>query len=817
MIQSLVQDAQYALRRLAKSPGFTAVAVVTLALAIGANTAIFSVVYGVLLKPLPYDRPEQLITLWQQRLDGSASFLQMAPGTFADLRERARSFQAISGWLIGSWQISIGDEPEMFSGAMCIGSPFEVLEARPLLGRTFTSAEADREEQVIVLSHRAWQRLLGGDPAAIGRPLRIEDFTFTVIGVMPPDFRFRNSAAEFWMPFPWWVLDPVGSGLLEGATSLRTSRVHDIITADARLEDGTSLAAAKAEMETLMAELRREHPDALGEVGLQVVTLHTLLTGAIAGRLKLMMAAVGLVLAIGCVNLANLLLSQATARREEIALRQSLGAGRGRLFRQLLTESVLLAVMGGLAGLGVGAVFLKLILRFFPWQLPRVEEVGLAGPVLAFTLAVTLVAGLLFGSLPALQLARRAPALALRRGAEGTRQRRFLLDALAIVELGLAMVLVVGGGLLLRSFGMLTRVDPGFRSPGLMTVRADVSEEMDTPEERLSFFEQTLERLAALPGVEAAATANFLPLAGFQPRIQFHLSHRPKPPGTAPDVVFFRVVSPEYFATMGMSLVRGRFLERADRRDGAPAVVINETLARQYLAGEDPLAATVVLGPRSQPQTPPSAIVGVVRDERNQTLAQEPGAIVYVPLAVIPSWDTATFIVRASGRPEDLVPSLRQAIRSLDSAVPITSVQTMDSILDQDLAPARSATLLLGLLSGVALAMAGCGVFGVISYSVSSRLREFGIRMALGANRRRVLFEVLRRGWTVAVIGLVLGVGGALASGRFLESQLFGITARDPATLAAVGGLLWTIATLAIYLPARRATQLDPVEVLRYE
>ena len=797
MLESLLRDLRFAGRSLRRSPGFAAVAVLTLALGVGANTAIFSVVNGVLLTPLALREPDRLVALGEGAEGGAPTdFSTTSPGSFFDWQRQATRLR-LAGFTGSEATLTGRGEPERLVGVSTIGGLFEVLGVPPLLGRPIARADEDPSaERVVVLSHGAWRRLFGGDRGALGRTITLNGTPRTVVGVMPASFRFPDGTTEFWAPSRF---EP----------DFRANRDQYFIQVVGRLAPGVSVEAARAEMATIAERLRRDWPLYNGDFRIVVRPLQETVVEGVRTRLFVVMGAVAFVLLITCANLGNLLLARASVRRREIAIRQALGAGRGRVVRQLLTESLLLALVGGAAGLLVGKLFLQVLLAAqATTNLPRADEIGLDPRVLLFTLGVSVVAGLAFGSLPAWQLARGRSTEALREGARGSAGHQWARSALVVSELALAMVLLTGAGLLLRSFALLQRVDPGFPADHILTFDVALRDRNAT------FFPASVERIAALPGVRSAALVSQLPITGRGIGAWFNRLDRPLPPGVKPTGEVYRVVSPEYFATLGLPLKRGRLLTAGDRRE-RPAVVINEALAKRYYPGEEPLGKEIYLGAPDNRLFDRGTIVGVVGNTRDDGLGREPLPTVYIPLAVMPDWPFFSYVVRTAGAPGPVAAAAREAIRALDPNLPVRNVRTLDAVLAESVAPARWSTTLLGVFAAIALLMAGLGVFGVLSFAVTQRTRELGIRIALGAAPASVQRMVVGQGLGLVGAGLALGLVGAFALTRLMASMLYGVAPTDPVTYAAVGAVLVAIAVVASYLPARRATRVDPIIALR--
>ena len=797
MLDSIRQDLRYALRSLRRSPGFTLVATATLALGIGANTAIFSIVNSVLLKPLPFERPDELVALGEGTLDGPPDALSStSPGSFYDWQRQASGFQAIAGFSNGQVTLTGGPEPETLTGVNIVGDLFPVLGVRPARGRWPTSADESDDRLVVVLSDGAWRRHFGADPSIVGRTITLNRTARTVIGVMPPSFRFPDGSAQYWMPSRF-------------SPEFKANRDQYFLGVIGRLKPGVGVERARTDMAVVSERMRRDWSKYNTGLRINVVSLQDTIVSNVRERLGILMGAVVFVLLIACANLGNLLLARSVTRRREMAVRQALGAGHNRLVRQLLTESLVLALAGGIVGIAVGAGFLRLMIAQQSIALPRMEEIGLDARALGFTFAIAALAGVVFGLVPALQLARGRTADAMREGSRGSAGHGWLRNALVVSEFALAMMLLAGAGLLLHSFARLTSVDPGLRTERLLTF--DIRVRADAP----NFVARSLERIRALPGVQSAAAINVIPVSGRGIGAWLNIVDRPLPPNVTPTGEAYRVVTPEYFATAGVPLRRGALFTGAERPDHAPAVVINEALARRYWPNEDPIGKQLWLGSPETHLIPNSTIVGVVGNTKDGGLSADPLPIVYVPIALMPSWNSFGYMVRTAVDPTTLARAVREAMRAMDPTMPVQNIGTMDERLRDSVAPARWSMMLLAVFAGVALALAGIGIFGVLSFIVTQRTRELGIRMALGAAPRQVRRMVVARGLMLALAGATIGLAGALAMSRLMKSMLFDVAATDPLTYGVVTTLLLVVAAAASYTPARRATRVDPMLALR--
>ena len=800
MIDALRHDLRYAIRALGRTPGFTVVAVLSLALGIGANTAIFSVVNGVLLEPLPFADPDRLITIGEGS-DGAPPNQQGAtsPGSFFDMQAQTTAFTGMSAFSGTSGALIGRGEPEMLQGIAAVGGLFDVLGVRPLLGRTPSLAdEAPDAEPVVVLSHPTFTQHFGGDPSVVGTTVNLGGLTRTVIGVMPESFRFPDGTAQYWIP---WRMQP----------EFRANRDQYQLGVVARLRPEVTLEKARSELTVVASRLRTDWAQYNTGLRLDAFPLREAIVGSAERPLYLLMGAVSLVLLIACANIGNLLLARAAGRRREIAVRQALGAGRGRIARQMLTESVLLGVLGGIAGVFIGRWLLGVLITSSTIGLPRVEEIGLDARVLAFTLVISLLAGIAFGMLPALRLSSARATDALRSGARAAGGDHATRSVLVVSELALAVVLLAGAGLLLRSFALLQRVDPGFATDNLLTFTATSR----NPVPR--FHETSLERIRALPGVRDAAVISQLPITGRGIGAWFNMFDRPVAANQTPPAVAYRIASPNYFTTAGIPLRRGRLTTVEDRLDNHPSVLINEALAREYWPDGDPIGRDIYLGAPDNRIFPRATIVGIVGDTKDAGLGTDALPTVFIPTSMMPNFPFLSYIIRTSVQPMSLAPEVRTEIRSLDASIPIRNMQTMDDILAGSVGPARWSMTLVTLFAAMALVLAGVGIFGVLSFTVAQRTRELGIRMALGAAPGSVRLMVLGQGMLLAIIGVVLGIAGALALTRLMSGMVYGVRTTDPITYGGVALVLVAVAATASYLPARRATQVSPMVALRSE
>ena len=804
-MRDLVQDFRYAARLLLRSPGFTFVAVTALALGIGANTAIFSVVNTLLLRPLPYAEADKLAVVWEHNLPRDKKTNVVSPGNFIHWRELNQSFTELSA-VSPAFRTTLtgaGDATEL-PVQFISGTLFGVLGVRPAIGRDFTPQEDAPGVGAVTISDRLWRQRFGADPSIVNRNIILDGRPNLVVGVMPPGFSILDKSVDVW--------STVGF-----APAARNPRGRWICVIG-RVKDGVSMAQAQQDMARVHAELTRRFPDFNTGWTANVVPLRQQLTGDVRPALWVMLGAVGFVLLIACANVGNLVLARATARQRELAVRAALGASRARLIRQMLAESVLLSLAGAAAGL-VLAWWATVALRTtVAERLPiaRLDQVGIDGKVLLFTVAAALVCAFLFGIAPALTSAGARLTDTLKDGgrsgsaARGARVR----SVFVVVEMALALILLVGAGLLLRSFVALLSVDPGFDPSRTMTVKVSIPQSKYTDAaQQQAFFDRLFERLDGLPGVTAAGGTSYLPLAGLGSATGFEIVGKPKPgPGQAP-VTDVRVITHNYFKAMGIPLVKGRAFDTRDTAKGTRRVIINQTLAVKYFPGEDPIGKAIVV---NWNDTAPDEIVGVVGDVRQQELETEARATIYWPPSRF-TYPFMTIAIRTAGDPRAIVSPAIAALHEMDPNVAGADVKTMEDVIDVSVAQRRLTMLLLSIFAGLALVLAGVGIYGVISYSVTQRTQEIGIRMALGAQRTKVLRMVVGQAMSLAIVGVAVGAVGAWLLSRLMQKLLYGVTASDPVTFVAVSGLLAAVAALAASVPGLRATRVDPAIALRSE
>ncbi|HSD33178.1 MAG TPA: ABC transporter permease [Gemmatimonadales bacterium] len=804
-MDALLQDIRYAARTLLKSPGFTIVAVITLAIGIGANSAVFSVVHSLLFDPLPWARGDRLVAVWEVGPQGN-DHNEFSAADFRDFRAAARSFDRLVAHAWWPATLTGGTEPERVQGFVVSPDYFEALGVRPLQGRTFAPDEdLPGKDRVVVLSYGLWQRRFGADSGIVGRSIAVNGIQRTVIGVLPPRVAYP-APGDIWAPL---ALD----------SAVWQSRRSHWLLVTGRLAPGVSVARAQAELATIAGRLRVDYPATNTGWGVNVRPLERDVARQVEPVLLTLLAGVAFVLLIACVNVANLVLARGTGRRRELAMRATLGAGRPRLVRQLLTESTVLALSGGAAGVLLATWGVGLLRGLVPAEQQRFlagfDRIGINGPVLLFTAAASLLTALLFGLAPALRSAAADLHVTLQEGERsgGAPTRHRLRRALVAVEVALALVLLVGARLMFRSVHHLLDTPPGFDTDSVaLTGIVLPNARYETPERAVAFFHELVERVATLPGVSpgAVGAANVVPLCQCNQTTSFGIVGAPPfPPGERPDVGW-RVVTPGYFAALGVPLVAGRGLADRDDARAPRVVVVNQTLARRYFP-DGAVGRRLAMGP----DTATIEIVGVAADVRHDGPARLPAPELYLPLAQAPVWEM-TLAVRAQ-HPATILPALRTAVQAIDHDLPVAEQRTMRDAFSAVLGPHRLTQRLLGWLGAIALLLAAVGIYAVVAQLVVERTREIGIRIALGGRRAAVLGVVLQQGITPAAWGLVVGAAGAVALTQALRSQLFGVRPGDPATIVLVAGLLFGVAALATYAPARRATRIEPMEALRYE
>jgi putative ABC transport system permease protein len=798
MVADLLNDMRFAIRHYAKTRAFTLVAVLTLALGIGANSAIFSIVNGVLLQPLPYPEPDGLVRVHE--VVPQYGRFSVAPANFLDWRQQVTTFERIAAYTAGSATLTEGETPERITNASVSWDLFELLRVKPILGRAFVQDEdAPQKNQVIVLSHGMWQRRFGGRPDILNRTLVLSGTPSTVVGVMPADFAFPTREVEYWVPIG---LDPANP-----------PRGAHFLAVVARLAGGTSIEQARAEMRTIAERLAMQYPESKDETA-EVVALHEQMVAGIRPALLALLAAVGVVVLIACSNLANLLLVRVSVREKEMAIRTTLGAGRRRLITQMIAESVVLALSGGALGLLLGSAAIRPIRTLSAGSIPRVDNIAIDQSVLLFTLVLSLLTGIVFGLVPAWQVSRARISAAMKEGGRSSRGSggRWLRNALVVAEVALSLVLLVGASLLLRSFSQLTRVDPGFQPEGVLTFRLSLPQTTyNGRAARIAFFDSLLERLRALPQVASAGLIQSLPIREDY-FLSFTVQGRTTPRGSEPSANY-RVVTTGSLETLGVPLRRGRSFTERDSAGSPMVAVVDEAFARRHFSNEDPIGRGIDIGNGSDGFY---EIVGVVGDVHYGGLDASADPSMYVPMAT-DGFGTMWVLVRTSGDPMALANDVRRVVHGIDRSLPAYSMAPLVDVVSGSLAQRRFSMLLIGLFALIAMALSAVGLYGVISYAVSQRTQEIGVRVAMGARRGQLLGMVISHGLKLASVGVAIGLLGAFALSRLLTSMLFGVTTLDPLSYGGTVVLLLLMVGLACYVPARRAMSVDPIVALRYE
>ena len=815
-METLINDIRFGLRGLIKRPGFTSIGIVTLALGIGANTAIFSVVNATLLRPLPFKDPDRIVMGWgyipkfAQRTDKFPS----SAGNYLGLVKQTQTFDQLAAFRQWSWQLTHAGDPEQLQGVRVSANFFEALGAAPLLGHTFTS-EQDQEgaSPVVIISYRLWQKEFGSDRGVVGKTLTLNGRTMTIVGVMPRDFEFPGGANmipglqfatknDIWMPLAMDAQERNNHG------SLNLAMIG-------RLKAGITIPQAESELSAIESSLP------LGRVSYSVklIPLQKQMVGNIQRLLLVILATVTFVLLIACANVANLLLARASARRKEMAIRGALGAGRFRIIRQLLTESVLLSSAGGLLGFVLAVWGTPLLVSFIPEKVPRIHEINVDLRVFGFALLISVTTGIVFGLAPAIHAARVDLNESLKEGARGTtggwRQNR-LRGFLIVSEVSLAVVLMIGAALLTKSFVRLMDVKPGFDPSHTLTMEVLLPtvppSKYAKDEEQVAFFQQVLDRLNHSPGVKAAGAVLSLPLTGAEESTDLFIEGRPTPAPSERPETDYTVVSPDYFRALQIPLLKGRELSDHDRKDTPGVAIINEALAQRYWPNEEPLGQRIRIGFEKDARE----IVGIVGSIKQSTLSAAARPAMYVPYAQLPAGGLS-IVIRTDGDPMSLAALARTQVHSVDPSIPVTNIRTMDEVFSTSVEQQRFTTLLVGLFGGLAVALAAIGIYGVMGYSVTQRRQELAVRMALGARTRQVLQLVLRDGVVLASLGVIAGLAAAFGLTRLLRSLLFEVQPTDIQTFLSVPALLILVALLASYLPARRASKVDPLTALRSE
>lgn len=813
-----MNDIRYSIRSLLKRPGFVSIAVITLALGIGANTAIFSVINAVVLRPLPYADPDRLVMVWETVAGNDRR--SVAPGNYVDWRDQNKTFAGMSAAFNGNFNLTGDGEPERIDGATITSTLMDVLGVPAQLGRTFQpDDDSSGGQSVVLISDGLWKRRFGADQNIVGRSITIDEAPYTVIGVMPSGFQFP-AKSDLWMLGR--DRNAVSLSLISQFPENDWTHERDahFLRVVGRLRAGASLSQAQSDIAGIARRAEQEFPKTNAGLGSMVVSLHTQVVGQVQSLLFILLGAVAFVLLIACTNVANLLLARSVNREREMAIRVAVGAGRWRLVRQLLTESFMLSLAGGLAGLLLSTWVVALFIKLSPGDIPRLDEATVDFRLLSFTFVISLVTGIGFGLLPAFHGTRVSLSRSLKEGGKVTsgllhrRTRNILIAS----EIALAQILLVGAGLLILSYVRASQINPGFNPQGVLSAKiAPSAKKYPNPKAKAAFYSIVLDRLSKVPGARSVGMVMNLPLSGASMNRGFQAEGRPEPKPDENVTMDYQVVSEDYFQTLEVPMIRGRAFTKADTDTSQRVIVINQAMAQRYWPNEDPVGRRIAIGESSK-DTSWRTIVGVVGDMRHASLSEPPVPTAFtVYTQDLESWPRMAFAVKTDGDPAALTSAVRGALISIDPSQPIYAIEPMEKLVNDSIAPRRFVMSLIGLLAFVALALSAVGVYGVISISVSERTQEMGIRMALGARKGDVLALVLVQSARIAVLGIAAGLLGAFALTRLLSKLLFEVSPTDPITFAAVAVLLGLVAFVACYIPARRATKVDPLVALRYE
>ena len=818
-MENLWQDIRYGARGLLKHPGFTVVAIITLALGIGANTAIFSVVNAVVLRPLPFAQPEKLVTLWETMPGNDRR--SAAPGNFTDWRDQNRTLQDLAATYYANFNLTSDGEPDRIDGATVTSNLMSVLGVNAQLGRTFQAEDDNHQDRAVaILSDGLWRSRYAADPNVIGRTITIDEIPHIVVGVMPKGFQYP-SRSQLWVLGRNRTAVPMSLLSQFPGNDWPHERDAHFIGVIGRLQPNATLSQAQSDIAGICARLEQQFPATNQGLGSNVVPLHTQIVGDMGRVLFILLGAVGFVLLIACTNVANLMLARSTQRGREIAVRLAVGASRFRIIRQLLTESLLLSFVGGLAGLLVSIWAVDLFIKLSPGDIPRLAEASVDLRLLLFTLGVSVMTGIGFGLLPAFQATRTDLNSSLKEAGmkvSDGRQHRSTRNILAVTEIALAQVLIVGAALLAISYLRVTEINPGFNSRNVLTAKiAPSSKKYPTAQSRVAFYGNVLGHLNNLPGVESAGMVMNLPLTGSSMNRGFRVEGRPEPKADENISMDYEVVSPSYFSTLEIPIKAGRALADTDTDSSQRVIVINESMARRFWPNEDPVGKRMAIGESSK-ETSWRTIVGVVGDNRHASLSEPPVPTGFISYRQdLESWPRMGFVVKSKTDAGSLSGLVRRELATIDRTQPVYAIEPMENLLRTSVAQRKFLMMLLGALSGIALALALVGIYGVISFNVSERTQEIGIRMALGARAADVLRMVLAQGFRVAAIGIVIGLAAAFGLTRLLTSLLYEVSATDPRTFIAVATLLGFVALIACVAPARRAMRVDPLQALRHE
>ncbi len=808
-MHTLLNDIRFASRSLMKRPASTLLALMALALGIGMNTAIFSAVNNVLLRPLPFRDANRVVSVWERGLSAGIGRNEMAPANFIDLRSQNQAFVDIGAFGEKSFNFSGVGEPERLDGLLVSANVLSLLGVEPMYGRTFALEEDQPDQnQVVVLSQNLWERRFNRDPSIVGKKITLDAQSFTVIGVMPRGFFFPNRTTELWTPLAMGPDEAAGRG-------------DHYLRVIARLKPGITIEQANQNLQAIASQLETQYPRTNEDLTFFANSFHDDYVGDIRTPLLILLAAVAVVLLIACANVANLLLAQVASRRKEISIRAAVGATRWIIVRQFLVESVLLAVAGGVLGVVVAIWGVSVLSTLLPESLAQIRGINVDTSVLAFSLAATFLTALIFGLFPAFQASRAEAIESMKEGGpvtSGSRAahgRRMLL----VTQVALAVVLVVSAGLLIRSFRRLLNVDVGFATNNLLTMRMVLpNPKYRKPEARSAFYDEVLRRVGEIPHVESAGMISFLPLSFSGMNFSFSVEGQPQPSDNNLPLAVYRVVSPDYFRTIGIPLDRGRTFGVHDDSQAPPVVVINRRLATQFWPGSDPVGRRLKVGPADSPN-PWATVVGIVGNSRQSGLYGDPTLELYVPYKQERRGFTAPrdLIVRTKGDPSSIAAAVRAAVWDVDKDQPVSNVRTMNQVVSETVSRERFQTVLLTLFGGLAVCLACIGLYGLISYAVANRTYEIGLRVALGAQSWDVLTLIVKQGVVLTFIGIAVGLSAAFAVTRFLAGMLFEISPTDPLTFFSAAALLLLVAVVACYVPARRATKVDPLVALRYE
>ncbi|HEX8184828.1 MAG TPA: ABC transporter permease [Blastocatellia bacterium] len=823
-MENLFQDLRYGIRTLIKNAGFTIVALIALALGTGANSAIFSVVNAVLLRPLPYGNPDNIVMVWGRNVRNPTQKTSISPLDFLDYQEQNNAFERMASFAYEDFNLTGGDLPEHIQGTIVSANFFDTLEVKPAFGRGFQPEDGQPgAAPVVIISNGLWKRRFGSDPNLVGQTISLNGSTFTVVGVTPASFQSPEKGDDLWIPMSFDGSDRarIPSNIDAEAMKNRTMR---FLKSVARIKPNVTLKDAQDQMNAIAAELEKQYPNTNTGTALNIISLKEEIVGNILPALVVLLVAVGLVLLIACSNIANLLLARAASRQKEIAIRAALGAGRGRLIRQLLTESLVLAITGGLLGLILAYAAIRLLVVVNPAKFPRLNEINIDERVLGFTLLVSLLTGVIFGLVPALQASKPDLNETLKaegaRGSTGGVRKQLARSLLVISEVSLTVMLLIGAGLMIKSFYSLQKVQLGFNPESVLTLQVNLpGTKYSEDNQIISFYDQVIQKVRALPGVESAGLVTSVPLMDRAFSRRFTIDGRPPATPNERLMAHFRSISHDYHHAMGIALLKGRYFTEYDRDKAAQVIIINESMSRLYWPDEDPIGKHITIpgdGPISR------EIVGIVADVKHETLEAESGSEMYVPYLQKP-FPFMGLVVRTGIDPAQMTNTIRNQIQDVDSGQSIYDVKTMQQMVNESVSQPRLNMLLLVIFAAIALVLAAVGIYGVMSTAVNQRRQEIGIRMALGARPADILKMIVAQGMLMAVIGMVIGVVAAFLLAviaertRVIEGFLFGVSATDMTIFIGIPLLLLVVTLLSCYIPARRATRVDPMIALRAE